>query len=96
MFCLFTDPFASATMRPGRRARAFRPRIGPELRCVRLRRRSVRWDRRAPLRAGITDCAGPVEKSFGGMQVEGQSENPDLKRGFDDAIKKGRDALGKK
>ena len=54
------------------------------------------WFREGSALTELGDYENAALCFFEGMQVEGQSENPDLKRGFDDAIKKGRDALGKK
>ena len=54
------------------------------------------WFREGTALTELGDYEGAALCFFEGMQVEGQSENPDLKRGFDAAIKKGRDAMGKK
>ena len=54
------------------------------------------WFREGTALTELGDYEGAALCFFEGMQVEGQSENPDLKRGFDAAIKKGRDAMTKK
>lgn len=54
------------------------------------------WFREGTALTELGDFEGAALCFFEGMQVEGQSENPDLKRGFDAAIKKGRDAMSKK
>lgn len=54
------------------------------------------WFREGTALTELGDYEGAALCFFEGMQVEGQSENPDLKRGFDAAIKKGREAMGKK
>ena len=54
------------------------------------------WFREGTALTELGDFEGAALCFFEGMQVEDQSENPDLKRGFDAAIKKGRDAMSKK
>ena len=50
------------------------------------------WFREGSALTELGDYENAALTFFEGMQVEGQSENPDLKRGFDEAIRRGRQA----